>query len=381
MKILVLGAGLMGSAIVYDLARSKRVEHITLNDVDESRAKEVAGRFNGGKISVASNDVHDYDRMVDLIGRSDVTISAATLYHNDALAKAAVKAQTNFCDLGGSDDIIAKQKTLHEEARRAGVTIVPNCGLAPGMANVIAMHGVRQFGRVDNVHLRVGGLPQHPRPPLNYQLVFAVEGLIKEYTDKAKVLRDGKITYLKVLTEIEQIDFPEPFGILEAFLTSGGASLLPELLQGKVKRLDYKTIRYPGHAEKIKTLLDVGFAGTDPISIGGQITTPRELFGELLKKKLSFGDKDSVLMRVIVQGVRNGKESTVTFTMIDRYDENSSLTAMMRTTAFPTSIIAQMIAGGEITAKGVFTPEECVPSELFIKELRERNIVLEENWS
>jgi saccharopine dehydrogenase-like NADP-dependent oxidoreductase len=131
----------------------------------------------------------------------------------------------------------------------------------------------------------------------------------------------------------------------------------------------------------MKTLLDLGFASTEPISIGDHITTPRELFGELLKKKLSFGDKDVVLMKIRIRGVRDGKERTVVFTMIDRFDENSSLTSMMRTTAFPTSIIAQMIAGGEITAKGVYTPEECVPAEPLIAELRQRNIIIEETWN
>ncbi|MEK6571880.1 MAG: saccharopine dehydrogenase C-terminal domain-containing protein, partial [Bacteroidota bacterium] len=214
-----------------------------------------------------------------------------------------------------------------------------------------------------------------------YQIVFSIDGLIKEYTAKARVLRHGKIEYVDPLTEIELIEFPKPFDSLEAFHTGGGASLLPELLQGKVDSLDYKTIRYRGHAEKMKTLLDLGFANTEPISIGDHITTPRELFGELLKKKLSFGDKDVVLMKIRIRGVRDGKERTVGFTMIDCFDENSSLTAMMRTTAFPTSIIAQMIAGSEIHAKGVYTPEECVPAGPFIAELRQRNIIIEETWN
>ena len=380
MRVLVLGAGMMGSAIVYDLARSSRVERVTVGDMDGERAKQVVKQFGGSKASAVIVDVRDYDRIVDVMRGCDVVISAVTLYHNDALTKAAIEAGTNFCDLGGSDDIVAKQKKLDAEAKRIGVTIVPNCGLAPGMANVIAIHGVKQFEHVSDLHIRVGGLPQHPKPPLNYQLVFSVDGLIKEYTAMARVLRHGKIEYVDPLTEVEPIEFPKPFESLEAFNTGGGASLLPELLQGKVDSLDYKTIRYRGHAEKMKTLLDIGFASTEPISLGEHIATPRELFGELLKKRLPANDLDVVLMRVIVRGVKEGRERTVTFSMIDRFDETSSLTAMMRTTAFPTSIIAQMIAGGEITLKGVYTPEECVPTEAFMEELRHRNILIEENW-
>jgi lysine 6-dehydrogenase len=312
---------------------------------------------------------------------SDVAISAVTLYHNDALMKAAIEAGRPFCDLGGSDEILAKQKALDSDAKRADIAIVPNCGLAPGTANVIAMHGVKQFDRVYAVQIRVGGLPEHPRPPLNYQLAFSVEGLLKEYTERAKVLRGGRVEYVDPLSEVEVVEFPGLNKSLEAFHTSGGASILPELLQGKVNSLDYKTIRYRGHAEKMRTLLDLGFVNSDPISIGEHITTPRELFGELLKKKLSFGDRDVVLMKVSVRGVKGEAEHTVTFSMIDRFDDQTSQTAMMRTTAYPVSIIAQMIVRGEISARGVYTPEECVPSRQFIEELHRRSIVIKETWN
>lgn len=381
MKILVLGAGMMGSAVVFDLARSRLVECITIADIDSHRAQNVADSAGHSKASALEVDVRDHSRVVELMKDCDVTISAVTLYHNDTLAEAAVEAKSHFCDLGGSDEIVGRQKALHEEAKRASVTIVPNCGLAPGMANVIAMHGVNQFDRVHAVQIRVGGLPQHPRPPLNYQLAFSVDGLIKEYTEKAKVLRHGKIEYVEPLTEVEPIEFPPSYNSLEAFHTSGGASLLPDLLQGKVDSLDYKTIRYRGHAEKMKALLDLGFANTEPIRIGDHIATPRELFGELLKKKLSMGDKDMVLMKVKVQGVKEGRERAAIYTMIDRFDEETSQTSMMRTTAYPTSIIAQMIVSGAIVGKGVFTPEECVPPGPFLDELRRRSIMIEESWS
>jgi lysine 6-dehydrogenase len=381
MKVLVLGAGMMGSAVVFDLAKSNLVERITVADVDSCRAQAVSEKMGCSKTTAVTVDVRSYNDVVELMKDFDVTTSAVTLYHNDMLMKAAIEARRHFCDLGGSDEILKKQKALDADARHADVVIVPNCGLAPGMANVIAMYGVNKFDRVQSVKIRVGGLPERPKPPLNYQLVFSVEGLLKEYTERAKVLRAGKVEYVNPLSEVEPIELPGFDKSLEAFHTSGGASLLPELLQGRVDSLDYKTIRYRGHAEKMETLLDLGFANTDPISIGDHIATPRELFGELLKKKLSFGDRDVVLMKVEVQGVKEGREQTVTFTMIDRFDEQTSQTAMMRTTAYPVSIIAQMIGHGEISSKGVSTPEECVPPDRFVEELSQRSIVINETWN
>jgi lysine 6-dehydrogenase len=381
MKVLVLGAGMMGSAVVFDLAKSDLVESITVADVDSGRAQAVSEKMGGSKTTAVTVDVRSYNDVVKLIKDCDVTVSAVTLYHNDTLTKAAIKARRHFCDLGGSDEILKRQKALEKDAEGAGIVVVPNCGLAPGMANVIAMYGVNKFDRVQSVKIRVGGLPEHPRPPLNYQLVFSVEGLLKEYSERAKVLRGGKVEYLNPLSEIEPVEIPGFGKSLEAFHTSGGASLLPELLQGRVDSLDYKTIRYRGHAEKIKTLLDLGFANTDPISIGDHIATPRELFGELLKKKLSFGDRDVVLMKVEVRGFKEGRDRTVAFTMLDRFDEQASQTAMMRTTAYPVSIIAQMIGQGEISSKGVSTPEECVPPGRFIEELSRRSIVINETWN
>lgn len=381
MKVLVLGAGMMGSAVVFDLAKSDLVESITVADIDAGRARTVSEKIGGSKTKAVAVDVRSYNDVVKLIKDCEVTISAVTLYHNDMLTKAAIQGRRHFCDLGGSDEILKGQKALDMDAKRADVVIVPNCGLAPGMANVIAMYGVNKFDRVQSVKIRVGGLPEHPRPPLNYQLVFSIEGLLKEYTERAKVLRGGKVEYVNPLSEVETVEIPGFDKSLEAFHTSGGASLLPELLEGRVDSLDYKTIRYRGHAEKMKTLLDLGFANTDPISIGDHIATPRELFGELLKKKLSFGDRDVVLMKVDVQGVKEGREQTVTFTMIDRFDQHTSQTAMMRTTAYPVSIIAQMIVKGEISSKGVSTPEECVPPGRFIEELSRRSIVINETWN
>ncbi|MEE9186564.1 MAG: saccharopine dehydrogenase C-terminal domain-containing protein [Bacteroidota bacterium] len=378
MKFLVIGSGYMGSAVAYDLAQAEGTEEIVLADSNENRAREVAQRIGKPRVHPARLDAEYYDDVLAMMAGHDVAISAVVYTHNFLLSKAAIEAGVSLCDLGGNNGIVEKQMGLHSKAEQVEVTIVPNCGLAPGMANIIAMHGAKSFDVVDKVHIRVGGLPQHPRPPLNYQLVFNPEGLINEYVEESQVIRAGKLARVEPLTELEEIEFPPPFNAMEAFHTSGGVSSLTKLLNGRVREMDYKTIRYKGHCEKFRTLLELGFASSEPFAVGGSIKTARELFSELLKKKLTFHDKDVVLMRISISGELDGNYRTCCWDMIDYYDEKNDITAMMRTTSYPTSIIAQMIARGQIRRKGVFLPEQIVDGSLFLEEVAKRDIIIQE---
>ena len=378
MKFLVVGSGLMGSAVAYDLAGSEGPREIVLADLDEDRAREVVRKIGKPHVRAARLDVNYYDDVLAMMTGYDVTISAVVYTHNLLLTRAAIESGVSFCDLGGNHEVVGKQMGLHTKAEKAGVTIVPNCGLAPGMANVIAMHGVKSFDVVDQLYIRVGGLPQHPRPPFNYQLVFNPEGLINEYVEASEVIRDGKLKRVESMTELEEIEFPPPFNALEAFHTSGGISSLTKLLEGRVREMDHKTIRYKGHCEKFKTLLELGFASGEPFMIGEGIKTAREMFAELLKRKLAFNDKDVVLMRITISGQHNGNHRIRCWDMIDYYDEKNDITAMMRTTGYPTSIIAQMIARRQIWQRGVFLPEQIVDGSLLLEELAKRDINIRE---
>ena len=226
----------------------------------------------------------------------------------------------------------------------------------------------------DYVKLRVGGLPIHPEPPLDYQIVFSPYGLINEYVEDAIVLDHSRIIKKKSLTELEAIEFPEPFGELEAFLTSGGCSTLPYTYNDKIDYLDYKTIRYPGHCKKFKTLLDLGFAEEKEIKIGEQKVVPRDLFANLLVKNLPINGRDVVLLKVLGEGMKDGEKRYLEYTMIDYYDEVNDITAMMRATGYPVSITAQMIASSIIDNRGVFCSEEIVPCKPFFEELEKRDI-------
>jgi len=372
-KYVVIGAGMMGSAAAYDLATTHPADEVVLCDINLQRAAHAAKDI-GPNVRPVRLDVNNHAEVVRLLQGSNAVVCAVSYSVNLQLTRAAIAARVHMCDLGGNNEVVEQQLALSPEAEQAGVTIIPNTGLAPGLINILAVTGAGEFDELEAIHLRVGGLPQHPRPPLFYQIVFSVEGLINEYVEQAVVIRDGRIVHVDAMADLEEIRFPEPYGVLEAFNTSGGLSTLTQILQGKVKHLDYKTIRYRGHCEKFKTLLDLGFATSEPVMVGGSVKTNREFFAELLRKKLDYGDKDVVLARATITGRAGDAEKTLVYEFIDAYDDATNITAMMRTTAFPASITAHMLAGGAISRRGVLPPETSVPGQAMIAELQKRNL-------
>jgi lysine 6-dehydrogenase len=372
---LVLGAGMMGRAAAYDLAQFDPSAHVVVADIN-AEAADRAARAAGPNVRPLMLDVNAGGALANALAGMDVVISAVSYAVNERLTRAAIDAGVHMCDMGGNNDVVDRQLAMDGQAQTAGVTIVPNCGLAPGLINVLGMDGVRAFDTVESVKLRVGGLPLHPRPPLQYQIVFSVEGLINEYVEPAEVIRGGRRVAVPSMADLESVSFPEPFTALEAFNTSGGLSILPRLLEGTVDELDYKTIRYPGHCEKMRTLLDLGFASHEPIMIGTSVRTSRELFTELLRRKLDTGGPDVILARSSVTGTKGGARARLVSEFVDYYDEATGMSAMMRTTAYPTSIIAQQLAHGVITRRGVLTPEVCAPAADMVQQLARRGITI-----
>src|SRR5437773_2067255 len=313
MKILVLGAGRMGHGAVYDLAHnSPNVERVTVADFDLKKAESIAASVGASNVDVRQVDATDYSAIVDLMRTHESVISCVNYWYNESLSRAAIEARANFCDLGGNNYVVDEQLAMDAEAKAAGINIIPDCGLAPGMVSILAMHGAKQLDSVDEIHIRVGGLPQDPQPPLNYQLVFSVEGLINEYIEIARVIRDGKITEVASMTELEPLSF-DGFPPLEAFQTSGGTSTLPDTFLGKIRELDYKTIRYTGHCEKFKTMIDLGLCSRDEIVVENQKVTPRKVFGELLQKYLPADGPDYVLVRLDFVGKKNSSSKKLRY--------------------------------------------------------------------
>lgn len=376
MKFLILGAGMMGRAAAFDLARSEGAIEIVLADMNKETA-EAARVFAGSERVLAREvDVTDHHAVVSLMKGRDAVISAVPYGFNHELAKAAVEAQTNFCDLGGNNHIVEKELSLDKQAKEAGITIIPDCGLAPGLVSILAANAASRLDELEELQLRVGGLPQNPKPPLNYKIVFSPSGLINEYKEKAVVIRKGRVETVEAMTELEEIEFPEPFGKLEAFTTSGGTSTLPKTFLGKVNELDYKTIRYKGHCDLMKTMLELGFGDEVPLKVGSQTIVPREFFESFLLKRLSDDDGDVVLVRVVARGIKKARDTTLSYTIIDYADQEHGVTAMMRMTAFPITIVAWMLASGIIIQKGAVPQELCVPPALFIEEMKRRRVAI-----
>jgi len=364
----------MGNGAVYDLAHnSPGVEAITVADFDLAKAEAILENVVGGKITARQADASNYDEMVGLFRGHDSVISCVNYWYNLELSKAAIETGANFCDLGGNNYVVDDQLALDEQAKAAGINIIPDCGLAPGMVSVLAMHGAARFDETDEIHIRVGGLPQDPRPPLDYQLVFSVEGLINEYVEVARVIRDSVIQTVESMTEIESLSF-EGFPPLEAFQTSGGTSTLPDSFLGKIRELDYKTIRYAGHCEKFKAMIDLGLCSSEPLHVDGSGVRPRRVFGELLQKHLPADGPDYVLVRLDFVGRSGGETKKLRYDIVDKLDESTGLSAMMRTTAFPASIIAQMMASGDVITRGATPQEKAIDPDKFVAELDRRNI-------
>ncbi|MGD0416206.1 MAG: saccharopine dehydrogenase C-terminal domain-containing protein [Terriglobales bacterium] len=392
MKLLVIGSGMMGSAAAYDMARQGQVDSVTLADNDVKRAKDVAIRVNritaSKKVRAVALDAAREKDATRLMQGHDGALSAVPYFLNLGLAKAAISAGCHFADLGGNNTVVRQELALAKQAEKRGIGIAPDCGLSPGMASILGGELVRRLdGRADALKLYVGGLPERPMPPFNYQLVFSVEGLINEYVEPARILRKGKLVTIEPLTE------PEPFHMdgfapLVAFQTSGGTSTMPETFEGKVGECFEKTLRYPGHYDLLCELKELGLFSNEKMRVGNVEVSPRALLSKVFEGKFAGKGPDVCIMRLEahesvrapgVRGLLGGKLKgrVATFTMVDHYDPKSDMSAMMRTTAFPASIVLQMMCMGAVSKHGAVLQERDVPAQTFLEEIERRGIRIE----
>ena len=380
MKMLVLGAGLQGSACAYDLLQNPEVTQVRLADLHFDHLPPFLKPLAGPRLIPTPLDVRDRVAVLALMRECDAVMSAIPYYFNFQLAECAVEAGVHFCDLGGNTEIVFQQKELATAAAAKGVTVVPDCGVAPGMVNILAEYGIRQLDTVESVQIFVGGLPQHPEPPLNYKIVYSLEGVIDYYTTLSWVIRDGKREQVTALSELETVKFPEPVGDLEAFHTAGGLSTMAFRYEGKIPSMEYKTLRYPGHAAIMKTIRELGLLDLEPVDVKGTKVVPRDLFVSTVGPKLTMPDSHDLLaLRVNVVGTKDGKPAARRFDLVDLYDEAHGVSAMMRTTGYSLSITGQMQVRGQVTPPGVWTPDECMPAQAYISELRARGIDIKES--
>ncbi len=380
MKMLVLGAGLQGCATAFDLLQNPAVTQVTIADLHPERLAPFLDPFKGtARLKAVKLDVKDLPAATALMHGHVAVMSAIPYYFNAPMAGCAIEAGCHFSDLGGNTEIVFEQKKLNDAALAKGLSVIPDCGLAPGMVNILAAEGIRRLDKAEKVKIYVGGLPRHPEPPLNYQIVYSLEGALDYYTTTSWILRGGKRTPVEALSELEPVVFPEPVGTLEAFHTAGGVSTMPFTYEGKVDVLEYKTLRYPGHVAIMKPIRELGLLGNDPIDVKGVQVRPRDVFiaasTPVLKKPKA---EDLVALRVEASGTKGGKPVSVVWQLVDHKDTERNISAMMRTTGYSLAITGMMQADGRVKTKGVCTPDEAMPFQPYVDELAKRGVMIRE---
>jgi lysine 6-dehydrogenase len=382
-RYVVLGAGRQGTAAAYDLARFGEAAEIVLADADPEAAQQSAARINqliGRPVATACRlDVTDHDALVAVMDGAAVTLSAVPYYYNLDITHAALEAGCHLCDLGGNTEVVLAQHRLDPQAVAAGVSIVPDCGMGPGLINTLGELAIGLLDEPREIILYDGGLPQNPQPPWNYQLTFHINGLTNEYDGKAIYLRDGKIAEVDTLTEVELVDIPA-LGTLEAFTSAGGLSTSPYLYEGQLERYENKILRYPGHCEWFNGFKTLGLFSLEPIQVGGVEVVPRDFYHALLEPKITASTiKDICVMQVRGVGVKDGQEATVIINLVDRFDEDTGFTAMERLTGWHCAIMMGFQARGAVRPGGL-PMQKAVPAPTFMEEVRRRGIDFSVSW-
>lgn len=379
MKVAVLGAGLMGKQAAADLVQNESVQSVYLADLHTEGAELFKEKLGSDKMEILYLDANDDESLKSVISKADVVINALFYTFNLKVAEIAVECGVHAVDLGGhiggATDAVLE---LHEKAMEKGVTLIPDLGVAPGMINILTGYGAEKMERVSDIKILVGGIPVHPEPPLEYNHVFSLDGVFDHYTDPSHVLRNGKLLEVPSLSEVEHVVFDE-FGELEAFHTSGGTSTLTDTFSD-IDNLEYKTLRYKGHAEKFRLLVDLGFTDRNKtVTIDGRDIKTRDVLREVLTPITELGNKDdAVVLRIHVTGMKDDEEMTVTYNLVTKKDRQSGVTAMARATAYTISAVAQMIGSGAIEKRGSYPPELIVPGDEYIKEMAKRGVNIKE---
>jgi len=383
----VLGAGRQGIAAAYDMARFGEAEEILLIDVDGEAANQGAQRVNAlvGKdiVRPIRTDANNTDSLRPYLIETTSILSALPYKFNPGITDIALDVGANLCDLGGHTGIVRKQLEKDNIAQDAGISIVPDCGMGPGMNISLATYAMSLMDEPKEVRIWDGGLPLNPVPPWNYALSFNINGLTNEYYGNAYFLREGKVTEVPCFDGYEVLDFPEPIGQLEAFVTSGGLSTAPWTFQGKLDVLENKTLRFPGHFSQFSSYSQLGLFDEEPIKVDvdGQTIVPRDVFHSLLAPKITKPEvKDFAIMVVKCSGIKNGNEEEAAIVLIDQFDEKTGFTAMQRLTGWHASIMAILQTKGTVP-KGAIPVELAIPGKIIAEEAEKRGLAIEVNTS
>jgi len=342
------------------------------NSLLKEALKKISGITNNKNLDGIRCDVTDYDQMLTILLDKDVMISAVPYEFNLALSKVAIDSKTSMVDLGGHTNIVREQLSMDKQAISAGITLVPDCGMGPGMNITMSVLATEMLDETDEIYIWDGGLPKDPKPPWNYSLFFNIEGLTNEYDEQAYFLKDGKIIEVPCFEKIENVNF-DNIGELEAAVTSGGLSTMPWTFKDRLKVLENKTLRYKGHWEWMKAYRELGLFSRDKIKHNDNEIIPRNFYHQLLENKLDHGRiEDVCLMRIKALGKKDSKNIELTIDAVEYYDKTLDLTAMEKWTGWHIAIMALEIAYNRVE-KGAISVENALKGQTFLEEARKRN--------
>ncbi len=372
-KIIVLGAGLVGGPIAIDLSKESDFE-ISIADINEDSLARVTCNQ---RIKSVQKDLSNPSDVKNLVSDYDYVINAVPGFMGFQTLKAIIEAGKSAVDIAFfPEDFFL----LNDLAKEKGVTIISDMGVAPGMSNVLIGYANAMLDRTEKAIIYVGGLPKIRELPFEYKAVFSPADVIEEYTRPARIVENGKIVIREALSEPELLFFPK-IGTLEAFNSDGLRSLIKTI---DAPFMVEKTLRYPGHIDKMKFLREIGFFQKEEIKINGCSISPLALTSKLLfpKWKLEEGEDDITIMKVIVEGEAEGKKTSYSWDLYDRYDHDTHTHSMARTTGYTASSALRMIIKGLYCKPGVSAPEfigknkECV--KFLLNSLEERGIIYHE---
>jgi saccharopine dehydrogenase-like NADP-dependent oxidoreductase len=344
----VLGAGMVGAAMAMDLARDPGLRVTVVDARDEALAR-VGQRFG---VATRRADLGDAAAVRAVIADADIVLGALSSVIGLQTLKTVIEAKKNYVDIS----FMAEDARVHDAlAKEHGVTAVVDCGVAPGMSNLLAGHAALVLQPCEHIDIMVGGLPAERRWPWQYKAGFSPHDVIEEYVRPSRIVEDGRVVIKEALSEPELVDFAG-LGTLEAFNTDGLRSLADTL---KVPHMRERTLRYPGHIELMRVLRDTGLFGKEPIDVQGVQVRPLDVIATLMFPKWTFadGEADLTVMRVEATGTRDGRRVRLRWDLFDRYDPATNFRSMSRTTAFPATIVARWVLAGRIDARGVLPPE------------------------
>jgi len=358
-KIIVLGAGLVGKAIAIDLLKNFQVG---VADINAKILQELSTQYS---INAHQSDLAKKDNIKSLIDEYDLVIGALPGFMGFETLKTVIEAGKDIVDISFFPE---DPFQLDELAKEHNVTAVVDCGVAPGMSNLIlGYHNHRM--QVQSFECLVGGLPVKRTWPYQYKAPFSPIDVIEEYTRPARLVLNGQVITRPALSDAELVEFEE-IGTLEAFNTDGLRTLLATM---NVPNMKEKTLRYPGHIEYIKVLKDTGFFDTDPVELDGTQVRPIDLSSRLLfsKWRLEEGEQEFTVMRIIIRGSENGIARTYTYDLFDRYDPDTATSSMARTTGYTCTAVANLVLKGELNRPGIIPPEYIGEDEALFQSIME----------